>query len=279
MSVPIDVAYNAAFVSRFYDVAFEDEWAEAAPSLLAFLASLASSDVGVERLCDAGCGCGHLLERIAAHERFASWSVQGFDLSHNMAEAASRRLADRGVVRVGDLCEWEADGGPVGILTCTFGVLNQLPSEDSVRAAFRAAASNLVPGGIFVLDAMTQHGHGRMASSILEDNVKRDGGLYLSTGIRLGPDRIALRELVFLPSDKAPGHFDRIEGTDILTYFATDVIVQAASDAGFRLRSAYPSYQGLADDASLSEPTTPLASDWLEAHGRVKEIVYVFVRT
>jgi SAM-dependent methyltransferase len=116
--------------------------------------SLAEERLAIEfgereaRVLDAGCGDGLLT--LALARRHPHWNIVGIDLSEELLAGASARALNRGVENVdfrqADLTVELPDGGFDAVLALE--CLSEIPND---RAALRAMAGALGPGGLFVV--------------------------------------------------------------------------------------------------------------------------------
>ena len=98
---------------------------------------------------DTACGTG--LHALFLAE--AGAEVDAVDLSEGMvAFAARRRPHARIRYRAGDMCA--PLGGPYGLAICLGNSLSLLPDADALRAAFRAVAEALAPGGRYLAQVL-----------------------------------------------------------------------------------------------------------------------------
>ena len=56
-------------------------------------------------------------------------------------------------VSIGDFAEVSAPGGPYGLIYVVFNTFLMLPTQDDQVRCFARVAANLVPGGVFVMEA------------------------------------------------------------------------------------------------------------------------------
>ncbi len=114
--------------------------------------------VGGRRALDLACGTGTLALLLAAD----GWEVIGLDRSAAMlAEAAARAASADEPVRFihGDMRDLEGlvPAAMFDLVTCSYDSLNYMPTEADLAACFRAVASALAPGGLYVADLNTRH--------------------------------------------------------------------------------------------------------------------------
>src|ERR671917_2836445 len=119
---------------------------ETAPGILEILAQ---SGIHEGLVVDLGCGSGLLARKLLD----AGYSVLGIDISEAMIEL-SRRRAPEAAFRVGSL--FDADIPPCAAVTAISEVLNYLFDEEDggLIPLFRRVYEALVPGGVFVFDAL-----------------------------------------------------------------------------------------------------------------------------
>lgn len=99
---------------------------------------------------DVACGTGKSFLPLASR----GYRVIARDLSPRMA-AAARAKAPGVDVGVADMRSLDLDGRRFDLVTCLDDAVNHLLDEASLRAAFRAAAAALRPGGLYVFDVNT----------------------------------------------------------------------------------------------------------------------------
>jgi SAM-dependent methyltransferase len=113
--------------------------------LTAFAEQIAALAGPVGRVCDVGCGPGHVGAYLSAH----GLTVTGIDLSPAMVEKA-RALHPAITFDVGTMTALDApDGGWHGIIA--FYSLIHLISDDEVRAALREFHRTLAGGGLLLV--------------------------------------------------------------------------------------------------------------------------------
>ncbi len=97
------------------------------------------------RILEAACGTGNHLE----HLRHI-YDVSGFDLNQPMVDVAWAKLP--GVpLRVADMSNFTVDH-PYDALLCLFSSIGYLPGESALRAAARAFAAAVRPGGALIVE-------------------------------------------------------------------------------------------------------------------------------
>ncbi len=112
---------------------------------LALRHGLAGRDV-----LDVACGTGKSFLPLLAR----GYRVVACDLSPAMAALAAAKAPEAEVL-VADMRRLPLAGRRFDLVTCLDDALNHLPDEAALRAAFRAAAGVLRPGGIYVFDLNT----------------------------------------------------------------------------------------------------------------------------
>jgi 2-polyprenyl-3-methyl-5-hydroxy-6-metoxy-1,4-benzoquinol methylase len=108
------------------------------------------------RVLDLACGVG--VAAVFFAER--GYEVIGVDRSERMLDFAKQRAEEAGVAVQWDRQDMRtlALPAPVDLITCMYGSLNYMATEEDFTAACRAAAQNLSPGGLFVFDVLTIRG-------------------------------------------------------------------------------------------------------------------------
>jgi SAM-dependent methyltransferase len=98
-------------------------------------------------VCDAACGTGLLLKRLAGGGR----TVCGYDSSSAMIDRARERLP--GVpFSEGDLREEPPFGGPFELVTCVYDSLNYLLTENDLVAALAMFRRIIDRDGVLIID-------------------------------------------------------------------------------------------------------------------------------
>lgn len=158
---------------RFY----EPEWSSFAERFAPMVDELIRRHIGEgASVLDVACGTGTLALALAARGH----TVHGVDHSEPMVDRARADSHGIGTVSfsVGDmrgpLPPDRADGGSGGFdaATCTFDSINYLTAPQDVLAMFRAVASALRDGGLFVFDSNTE----RMYRTHEDGIYERDAG-------------------------------------------------------------------------------------------------------
>ncbi len=132
---------------QYFDMVFRDETdIEVAFFEKAFERFATGS---VKRLLEPGCGSGRLVVAMAAR----GYDVTGLDLSAPMLKYLRDRMKRRklaGEFVLGDMTEMGFDR-PFDAAFCTFNTFRHLMDEDSAVKHLRSVASNLRPGGLYIL--------------------------------------------------------------------------------------------------------------------------------
>lgn len=104
---------------------------------------------GVQRVCDAGCGCGVYALKLAMH----GFAVAGFDLSEHAVEFTRRLLEGKGYpsqdFRAANVLETGYADGVFDAVVCR-DVLDHMPLQKAV-AAVRELLRIVRPGGVLLL--------------------------------------------------------------------------------------------------------------------------------
>jgi len=139
-------AYNN--IARIYD-----PWSRSVVEDVAFYVEEAVRTGGP--VLELGVGTGRIAVPVAA----AGVRVIGVDTSEGMLEVARERAALAGVAELVDLRHGDMRDPPVEgefpLVAIPFRSLLHMETEDDRRAAFRAVAKRLAPGGRFVFDVFT----------------------------------------------------------------------------------------------------------------------------
>lgn len=136
--------------AEYYDLIYADkDYAGEARFVLAALRAAAGSG---HRLLELGCGTG----RHAIEFARAGMEVTGIDMSAEMVERATARIASSGVspapdLRVGDLRSLRL-GEKFDYIVSLFHVLCYQTANEELEAAFQTAAAHLRPSGRFLFD-------------------------------------------------------------------------------------------------------------------------------
>lgn len=138
-------AYSArhADIYDFVHAARGRDWAAEADQTAALIREQRPA---ARSLLDVACGTGGHLRRF----RDLFERVEGLELSDRMRELAARKLpgvplhgADMRLFRLAE---------PVEAITCMCFSISYLPTVEDLRRAFGAMATNLVPGGVVVVE-------------------------------------------------------------------------------------------------------------------------------
>ena len=123
---------------------------------------------------DLACGTGNMSLLMARR----GYQVTGLDVSPAMLEIAKQKLQREGLYATfiqGDMRDFRLEH-PIDAAICVFDSINYLLEPEDVKSAFRSVAGALVPGGLFVFDANTQH---RLAMIPRETHLFEGSGHYL----------------------------------------------------------------------------------------------------
>jgi len=131
----------------YYDIIFEEDTDREGAFLEMALARYGSAPG--KRVLEPACGSGRLLEEMARR----GYDVTGFDLSPEMLEFASERLAAKGFE--GRVFQKRMESfrmrGKFDLAHCLVSTFKYLLTEDDARGHLESVARALVPGGIYVL--------------------------------------------------------------------------------------------------------------------------------
>ncbi|MDX6770869.1 MAG: class I SAM-dependent methyltransferase [Elusimicrobiota bacterium] len=104
---------------------------------------------GLKTALEPACGTGRYLAGLLRR----GWSVEGYDLSADMARYAAARLkkyGKRAVVRTGDMRTYETPAR-FGLVFNLLSTFRHLMNDRDALAHLRRCAESLAPGGVFVL--------------------------------------------------------------------------------------------------------------------------------
>ncbi len=145
MPVRRTAAYDA--LAAYYDAFTDDvpykrwaDWAEAA---------FARAGIHPEIVLDLACGTGTLTALL----RDRGYDMIGSDASEAMLARAVRKAPD--ILWLHQRAEELDLYGTIDACTCSLDAVNYLTQEDALARAFRRVALFLVPGGVFLFDALT----------------------------------------------------------------------------------------------------------------------------
>ncbi|MBT9589057.1 class I SAM-dependent methyltransferase [bacterium] len=131
---------------RYYDSLYADK--DYRGEVAHLLERLEGKAVG-GRLLDLGCGTGRHLEHLLEH-----FECHGLDLQPELLEVARRRLSATPLYE-GDMADFSAPG-PFDLLTCFFGSVGYLGSQERLTQAATHWADLLKPGGWLALETWIQ---------------------------------------------------------------------------------------------------------------------------
>ena len=118
---------------------------------------LSRHPISGRRLLDMACGTGTLALLMAED----GWNVTALDRSAAMLAQAAAKLAPNRSVRLieADMRQLppELPAATFDLVTCTYDSLNYMLSTEDLAACFRAAATALAPGGLYIADMNTHH--------------------------------------------------------------------------------------------------------------------------
>ncbi|HVY06727.1 MAG TPA: class I SAM-dependent methyltransferase [Burkholderiales bacterium] len=138
--------------ARYYDLLYRDKDYVAEAGYVA--SQIRSHAPDARRILELGCGTAAHAEQLAQ----MGFSVHGIDLSESMLAAAERRksrlppdVASRLSFSRADVASVRA-GQPFDVVISLFHVMSYQVTNDALAAAFKTAAANLRPGGLFLYD-------------------------------------------------------------------------------------------------------------------------------
>ncbi|MFK7819580.1 MAG: class I SAM-dependent methyltransferase [Planctomycetaceae bacterium] len=140
-------AVNCYDYPRYWDFAFSDETEFEADFIEAV--GKKYSDVPVRRMYEPGCGGGRLV--IEMERR--GYEVTACDSSQQSIEflqSQCKTPAVRSRMQVGDMTSFRTTE-PVDLAYCMVNTFRHLRTEDDARQHLKAVASNLNPGGIYII--------------------------------------------------------------------------------------------------------------------------------
>lgn len=98
---------------------------------------------------DVGCGTGTLIHHLSA----SGWQASGCDPSPPMVAFAAAKNQNSHI-QLATATNFKL-AEPVDLITCTFDVLNHLPSLADVESFFELAFRSLKEGGVLIFDTVT----------------------------------------------------------------------------------------------------------------------------
>ena len=105
---------------------------------------------GGRPVLELGIGTGRIALPLAAR----GVPVDGIDASPRMVAQLRGKPGGADLpVSIGDFAEVSAPGGPYGLIYVVFNTFLMLPTQDDQVRCFARVAANLVPGGVFVMEA------------------------------------------------------------------------------------------------------------------------------
>jgi SAM-dependent methyltransferase len=223
----VHVAYGGAF-ARIYNLEWTGFANRVAPYILDHYESILPSEASREVL-DLGCGTGQLAHYFL--ER--GYRVTGLDLSADMLRYArenNQNFIDSGQATFmhGNAAEFSLDHA-VGLVACTFDMLNHLEDMSALARCFRSVAAVLARDGVFIFDLNTRTGLRRWNSIQVQDT---EQAMIVNRGIYdEQSDRAYVRISGFVRTPE--GQYERFEETAFNTVFELDAVREQLRDAGF----------------------------------------------
>jgi SAM-dependent methyltransferase len=129
--------------SDWYDHFYDGKDYAAEARLVAAL--VRRHDPGARTLLDVACGTGRHLEQLRRE-----FACEGLDLDAGLLAVAARRLPGMRLTRA-DMADFDL-GRRFDAVTCLFSAVGYLATVKRLRAAVRAMARHLEPGGVLVVE-------------------------------------------------------------------------------------------------------------------------------
>lgn len=224
------------YYARYYDLLYKDkDYAGEAGHVSQVLQRNVPR---AQSVLELGCGtCGH-----AVHLAALGYSICGIDRSRQMLDQAGTRLKDlpeqvasRISFHVGDI-RYARLGVSYDAVIALFHVINYMPTNEDLEAAFEVAKSHLKSGGIFLFDCW-------YGPAVLTDRpsvrVKRMEDQWTSVVRVAEPLMVANENLVRVAyqvfvRDKATGSLETFEETHVMRYLFKPEVEWLLHRAGFK---------------------------------------------
>jgi SAM-dependent methyltransferase len=138
--------------ARYYDLLYRDKDYVAEAEYVA--AHIRKHAPGASRILEIGCGTG----AHAAHMARIGFTVHGVDSSPAMLDRAAARKANLPAAKAERLTFADGDartfrtGETYDAVISLFHVMSYQTTNDDLDAAFKTAATHLIPGGLFLFD-------------------------------------------------------------------------------------------------------------------------------
>jgi 2-polyprenyl-3-methyl-5-hydroxy-6-metoxy-1,4-benzoquinol methylase len=183
------------------------------------------------RVLDLACGVG--VAAVFFAER--GYEVVGVDRSERMLDFARRRAEAAGVAVRWDRQDMRslALGAPVDLVTCMYGSLNYMATDEEFAAVCRGVAKNLSPGGLFVFDVLTIQG--LADSSKMKSLVHESAGRHLILHQNKFDFETAVNTKTLTAFVKRGREYERITEIHRERAFPLETMERALESAGFSI--------------------------------------------
>ena len=174
---------------------------------------------------DVGCGTGRHLEFLRRRH-----SVAGIDPSPAMLRIARRRLP--GIpLRLGDARTFRL-GRTFDVVSCLFGVLGHIDSEQDLRRVFRRISVHLATGGVAIVEPWVRPTHYRpdMIHLMAHDDPSTKL-VRLSYSTRRGPHLIVRSHYLVAARGRPVHHYEEV---NVGLMVAPGKLLSMMEDAGLR---------------------------------------------
>lgn len=198
------------------------------------------------RLLDIACGTGKSFMPMLRR----GYAVTGCDVSPQMLDQAAAKTGGLADLFVADMCRL----GPIGefdLVTCIDEPLNYLTDEEQLAGAFRSAAVNLAPCGIYLFDLNTVHTYRTVFGS--DSCWEADGWLFVwrgtaEPGLDVGSAACSVIEAFQQTSD---GRWLRRSNTHVQRHFPEPTVRGLLRAAGLRCLAVHGQFRdGRIEDAA-----------------------------
>jgi SAM-dependent methyltransferase len=127
-----------------------DQWYAGDPGQVRPAVDFLAGHAGDGPVLELGVGTGRIAVPLASR----GLAVSGIDVSPQMIAKLREKVGgDRVKVSIGDFADVDADGGPFRLVYVVFSTFFGLLTQAEQVRCFRNVAANLIPGGVFVIEA------------------------------------------------------------------------------------------------------------------------------